>query len=214
INCIYPSDLVPFTRRPLFVVIDGDNNEAFGAINGAKKGETAAILLSPRTSFHRTNADSPHHSGSLFTAFLTAPLQAFCLLLGLTASDVEMDTYFMAEKLLSSSLNDWGLNLAALDSLHPVWAQILGDPFLRRLVLRFLFCRAVLTLHAPTFDKKEFIPKCVPSLPASLLPSTVTCQTLIMQIANIFGATDSFIFSEHFVLTENIHGDTDSMSSS
>lgn len=31
INCIYPSDLVPFTRRPLFLVIDGDGNEAFEA---------------------------------------------------------------------------------------------------------------------------------------------------------------------------------------
>ena len=83
------------------------------------------------------------------------------------------------------------------------------------LLYRFLFCRAVLTLHAPTFNKKEFIPKCVPSLPASLLPSTVTCQTIIMQIANIFGATDSFIISEQLVPPENIHGgDADSMSSS
>ena len=31
INCIYPSDLVPFTRRPLFLVIDGDNNDGFEA---------------------------------------------------------------------------------------------------------------------------------------------------------------------------------------
>lgn len=61
------------------------------AINGAEKGETAAILLSPRTSYHCTSSDSPHHpSGSLFTVFLAAPLQAFCLLIGITGSDVEM----------------------------------------------------------------------------------------------------------------------------
>ncbi|GMN38994.1 hypothetical protein TIFTF001_008226 [Ficus carica] len=217
-NCIYPSDIVPFTRRPLFLVIDGDRNEAFEAINGAEKGEAAAVLLSASTSYHYTSTDSPHHSsGSLFTLFLTAPVQALCLLLGVSGSDVEMDTYFKAQNLLSSSLNDWGSHLVASDSLHPVWAQVLGDPFLRRLVLRFLFCRATLALYAPTFNKKEFIPRCVPSLPEFLLPSAVTCQTLVMQIANVFGATGRFKIVEEAVLAaENTThgGDTDSMSSS
>ncbi|XP_024022028.1 protein SCAI isoform X1 [Morus notabilis] len=216
INCIFPSDIVPFTRRPLFLVVDGDKNEAFEAIYGAEKGETAAILLSPSTLYHCTSGNSPHHSnGSLFTAFITAPVQAFCLLLGISGSDVELDTYFKAENLLSSSLNVWGSHLVATDSLHPVWAQILGDPFLRRLVLRFLFCRAVLALYAPTFNKKEFIPRCMPSLPESLSPSTATCQTVVAQIANVFGATSSFRISEEVALAENItHGDTDSISSS
>uniref|UniRef100_A0A803Q4A2 RNase H type-1 domain-containing protein n=1 Tax=Cannabis sativa TaxID=3483 RepID=A0A803Q4A2_CANSA len=215
INCIYPSDLVPFTRRPLFLVIDGDSNEAFEAINGAAKGEMAAILLSPRSSYHCTSTGSPLHStGSLFTVFLTAPLQAFCLLLCISDSDVEMDTFVKAEKLISSFLKDWGVKLAASDSLHPVWAQILNDPFLRRLVLRFLFCQAVLALHAPTFNKDEFVPKSLPALPPSFLPSTVLCQTLVMQLANIFGATNSFIFSDSVALPENAYGDTDSMSSS
>ncbi|KAM6567988.1 hypothetical protein CsatA_027116 [Cannabis sativa] len=215
INCIYPSDLVPFTRRPLFLVIDGDSNEAFEAINGAAKGEMAAILLSPRSSYHCTSTGSPLHStGSLFTVFLTAPLQAFCLLLCISDSDVEMDTFVKAEKLISSFLKDWGVKLAASDSLHPVWAQILNDPFLRRLVLRFLFCQAVLALHAPTFNKDEFVPKSLPALPPSFLPSTVLCQTLVMQLANIFGATNSFVFSDSVALPENAYGDTDSMSSS
>lgn len=40
--------------------------------------------------------------------------------------------------LLSSLLNDWGLMLVASDTLDPVWAQSLGDPFLRRLLLRYI----------------------------------------------------------------------------
>lgn len=47
------------------------------------------------------------------------------------------DTYTEAEKLLSSSLNDWGSTLATSDNLDLVWAQILRDPFLRRLLLRY-----------------------------------------------------------------------------
>ncbi|KAB1221388.1 hypothetical protein CJ030_MR2G013115 [Morella rubra] len=29
LNCIYPSDFIPFTRRPLYLVIDSDNSKAF-----------------------------------------------------------------------------------------------------------------------------------------------------------------------------------------
>ena len=61
-------------------------------INGAEKGEPAAMLLSPSSLSPPVAAvdTSRHPTGSLFTIFLTAPLQAFCLLLGFSSSDVEM----------------------------------------------------------------------------------------------------------------------------
>lgn len=213
LNSIYPTDLIPFTRRPLFIVIDSDSSEAFKAISGAEKGEPAAIILSPSCSIPLTTGDSSrHHSGSLLTMFLSTPLQAFCLLIGLSGPDVEMDTYNKAEKLLSSSLNAWGLTLATSDMLDPVWAQILGDPFLRRLLLRFLFCRAVLTLFAPSSGKKEFHPECMPSLPTSLQPNASACQTVVLQMATVFGAKKKFIFSEGIVLPA--HSDVEMASSS
>ncbi|TQD95086.1 hypothetical protein C1H46_019292 [Malus baccata] len=214
VNNIYPSDLVPFTRRPLVLVIDCDSSEAFEAINGVQKGETVAMLLSSSSSYHATLSSSRQSSGSLFTIFLTAPVQAFCLLLGISGSDIDMETFDKAEKLLSSSLSDWGSTLVTLDTIDPVWAQILSDPFLRRLLLRFIFCRAVLSLFAPTFNKKEFIPKCTPCLPVSVSPMSTACQTVILQTANIFGATSKFIFSEGLELPENRQGDTESMSCS
>ncbi|KAL7258442.1 hypothetical protein ACSBR1_004549 [Camellia fascicularis] len=198
LDCIYPCDFIPFTRRPLLLVVESDNSKAFKAINGAEKGEPAALLLSPSSS-----SIMPHPNGSLFTSFLTAPLQAFCLLLGISGSDSETDTCNKAENLLSSLLNDWGMTLAASDTLDPVWAQVLSDPFLRRLLLRFIFCRTVLTLYAPTFNKKEFLPECMPCLPEAVLPLAATSQTGILQIANLFGATNSFIFSEGITLPES-----------
>lgn len=198
LDCIYPCDFIPFTRRPLLLVVESDNSNAFKAINGAEKGEPAALLLSPSSS-----SIMPHPNGSLFTSFLTAPLQAFCLLLGISGSDSETDTCNKAENLLSSLLNDWGMTLAASDTLDPVWAQVLSDPFLRRLLLRFIFCQTVLTLYAPTFNKKEFLPECMPCLPEAVLPLAATSQTAILQIANLFGATNSFIFSEGITLPES-----------
>ncbi|KAF8412803.1 hypothetical protein HHK36_000773 [Tetracentron sinense] len=254
LNCIYPSDLLPFTRRPLFLIIDSDSSQAFKAgleykglggtgdidrdgrmaaggcysdgkwliannhikgtdggrfvqaINGSEKGEPTAMLLSPSSPSPTAAVGSSRHAtGSQFTMFLTAPLQAFCLLLGFSGSSIEMDVYNKADKLLSSSLNDWGLKLATSDTLNSVWAQVLCDPFLRRILLRFIFCRAVVTLYAPTFNKKEFLPECMPPLPESVLPMTATAQTIVLQIANIFCATNHFIFSDGIMLPANWH---------
>lgn len=204
LNGIYPCDLLPFTRRPLFLVIDSDSSKAFTALSGSEKGESVAMLLSPAISLPISTVDSSRQpSGSSFTSFLTIPLQAFILMLGFTGADIDMDMYGKADKLLSSSLNEWGLLLAASDNLNSVWAQTLGDPFLRRLILRFIFCRTVMALYAPTFNKTEFLPECIPSLPDAVLPTSDTCQRTVLQLADTFGATNKFNFSKEMMLSEN-----------
>lgn len=61
------------------------------AITGKEKGERIAMLLSPTSSSPTPGLDSiSQPSGSIFTSFLTAPLQAFLLLIGFSGSDVEM----------------------------------------------------------------------------------------------------------------------------
>ncbi|MED6110107.1 hypothetical protein PIB30_039916 [Stylosanthes scabra] len=197
LNCVYPSDFLPFTRRPLLLVIDNDNSKAFKVISGAEKGESIAMLLSPSCSPPTASDSSSHISnGSLFTMFLTTPLQAFCLLLGFSGTDIDLDTYNKAEILLSSSLNNWGVALATTDALNPVWGQVLGDPFIRRILLRFMFCEAVLTSYAPARDKSEFLPTCVPSLPTPVLPPNNSYQNVILQLAEIFGGAKYFLFLE------------------
>ncbi|KZV21807.1 protein SCAI, partial [Dorcoceras hygrometricum] len=164
------------------------------ALSGSEKGEPIGMLLSPAISLPLPAADlSRQHSGSLFTSFLTAPLQSLVLLLGLNGFDIEKDLYSKAEKLLQSSSNEWGSLLAASDNLDPVWSQILCDPFLRRLLLRFVFCRAVLFLYAQSSNKIEFVPECMPPLPEVVSPVSSTCHALVAQLADIFGATDRFI---------------------
>lgn len=195
-NSIYPSDFLPFTRRPLLLIIDNENSKAFKVITEAEKGESVAMLLSPSRLPPFVSDCSHSSNGSLFTMFLTAPLQAFCLLLGFSGTDIDLDLYNKAETLLSSSLNNWGLALASTDTLDPVWGQVLGDPFIRRLLMRFIFCQTVLTSYAPVYDKNEFLPTCVPSLPTPVLAPCCSYQSVILQLAGIFGATKHFIFSE------------------
>ncbi|KAI3905033.1 hypothetical protein MKX01_017279 [Papaver californicum] len=207
-NCICASDLIPFTRRPLFLIIDSDSSHSFKTLGGAEMGEPSAVLLSPTSPSPATSVpfDSfGHPSGSQFTMFLTAPLQAFCRLVGLSGSNINMAAYDEADKLLTLSLNAWGSTLATSDTLDPVWAQILCDPFLRRILLRFTFCRAVLALYAPTFNNKEFVPDCLPHLPDSVLPMTKASQTAILQIANTLGVANQFKFTEGNSAPENGH---------
>lgn len=57
-NNLYPGDLLPFTRRPLFLIIDSDSSHAFKVIHGAERGEPSALLLSPsRSSFKISSTD-------------------------------------------------------------------------------------------------------------------------------------------------------------
>ncbi|KAI3895542.1 hypothetical protein MKW92_027464 [Papaver armeniacum] len=205
-NCICPSDLIPFTRRPLFLIIDSDSSHSFKTLRGAEMGEPSAVLLSPVSPSPATSVpfdSSGHSSGSQFTMFLTAPLQAFCRLVGLSGSNIDMAAYNEADKLLTLSLNAWGSTLATSDTLDPVWAQILCDPFLRRILVRFTFCRAVLALYAPTFNNKEFVPDCLPHLPDSVLPMTRASQTAVLQIAHTFGVANQFRFTEESSASEN-----------
>ncbi|KAI3826869.1 hypothetical protein L1987_00928 [Smallanthus sonchifolius] len=202
-NMVYPSDLLPFTRRPLFLIIDSDSSKVFQAINMAQKGEPVAILLSPAVSFPIHGAiDSPLPSGSQFTSFLTVPLQALIVLLGISGSDIQTENLNKAHKILSLSLNKWGEMLASSDTIHPVWAHVLRDPFLRRLLLRFIFCRAVFALYAPTSGKKEYLPECSPSLPDAFLPTTPSSIATVLQIADIFGAATMFNIRERIILPD------------
>ncbi|KAJ6807169.1 protein SCAI [Iris pallida] len=198
-NYLYPCDLIPFTRKPLFLVIDSYNSHAFKVIHGAEKGETTIMLLSPSARappVASSNDSSRYQYGSQFTMFLTAPVQAFCSLTGISGVDVDKDTYDKAEKLFSLSLSEWETALLKSDSLHPIWVEILGDPFLRRLLLRFIFCRAVLALYSPTFQKGKFIPSCLPQLPDSVSPETRSSQSAVLRLAEFFGTTKHFSFFE------------------
>ncbi|CAL9749133.1 unnamed protein product [Musa acuminata subsp. burmannicoides] len=216
-NFIYPCDLIPFTRKPIFLVIDSDKSQAFKVIHGAEKGETTAILLSPSSRPPPLTSSSEYarfQNGSQFTMFLTAPVQAFCFLIGISGMNFDRDKYDKAEKLLSFSLNEWERTLITSNGLHPVWIEVLGDPFLRRLLLRFIFCEAVLALYAPTRHQEEFLPDCLPHLPDSVNPESAISQSAVMQLADFLGVTNQFVFAEGIVPSEPGTDDADRIVSS
>eukprot|EP01018_Ginkgo_biloba_P034786 Gb_34687 [translate_table: standard] len=178
-------------------------------ISGSERGEPAALLLSPTVQPVCANTSSTDSSrypnnGNLFTFFLTAPLLAFCRLVGLSTSNLGMAAYDQAEKLLSSFLSDWGMILAMSHSLDLVWARILSDPFLRRLILRFIFCRACLALYAPSLNKKECIPECLPRLPDEVLHTSTTVESCVFHLARCLQVVDQFTFSASISISDDM----------
>ncbi|PPS16112.1 hypothetical protein GOBAR_AA04465 [Gossypium barbadense] len=188
---LYPGDIIPFTRRPLFLVIDSDSSHAFKA----ERGEKAALLLSPfRPMFKDPFSADITQNGSQFTFFLTAPLQAFCQMTGFALSDSDIEVLKNAENILSTAFSKWEVILCKSLSLDLVWAQVLSDPFLRRLIIRFIFCRAVLSAFCPPEESEQYVPVCLPQLPNSLSPKAEVVQSSVSQLANHLNVADGFHF--------------------
>ncbi|KAM3283143.1 protein SCAI [Capsicum chacoense] len=195
LNNLYPGDLIPFTRRPLFLIIDSDKSDAFKVLHGAERGEKSALFLSPlRPSFKNPGTDVTQ-TGSQFTLFLTAPLQAFCQLVGLVSSDKDLDCSDEADGIISTAFAEWEVILCTSISLDLVWAQVVSDPFLRRLILRFIFCRAVLGLFCLQEHGDEYLPVCLPKLPDTFSPNSETVQPAIRRLAKLLKVGDCFRFS-------------------
>ena len=87
-NCLHPEDLIPFTRKPLFTIVDSNNSHAYKNVKSVF-GKPFVCLLSPHqnptsikgTSFGfwrlRFICDVDYSQiGSLFTMFLHSPLKA------------------------------------------------------------------------------------------------------------------------------------------
>ncbi|XP_027075102.1 uncharacterized protein [Coffea arabica] len=183
-NNLYPGDIIPFTRRPIFLIVDSDNSHAFKVLHGAERGETPALFLSPlRPSFKNPTDSDTMHFGSQFTLFLTAPFQAFCQLVGFTLSDDDVDVRTDADNIISTAFSEWEVILCTSTSLHLVWAQVLSDHLLRRLILRFIFCRAVLTFFCLRDMSDQYLPVCLPEFPPSLSPSSEVVLSAVFRIA-------------------------------
>ena len=76
VSCLHPGDLYFCTRKPLCIIVDSDNSNAFKSIPRLF-AQPILILMSPE------EVPQPFHeqqNGSLFTLFLHCPLTALCLI--------------------------------------------------------------------------------------------------------------------------------------
>jgi len=96
-------------------------------------------------------------------------------------------------KNLNAALEQYEETLCTSVGLNIVWRQILPDPFLRRLILRFIFCRAVFFYFHPV-EHGEHLPTCLPSLPESVSPNAKAIKTPILLLAENLVVSNRFHF--------------------
>eukprot|EP01130_Rhizamoeba_saxonica_P001892 TRINITY_DN11716_c0_g1_i1.p1 TRINITY_DN11716_c0_g1~~TRINITY_DN11716_c0_g1_i1.p1 ORF type:complete len:506 (+),score=65.86 TRINITY_DN11716_c0_g1_i1:2-1519(+) len=180
IECLYPEDISPFTRKPLFMVIDSYYSSNF--LNIPNRFNTPlAVLCSP----NKYPSDSPESSqiGSIFTYFLHEPIEAFCVMFGkrLVSSNQRNQCYDCLEAMYSE------LNNAIYTIDEPRLRFFLDDNILRLLIFHYIFYYSVMLLHISCDE--TYLPRSSPDL--NILSNNTVLQT-ILSIAKILGIEHNF----------------------
>ncbi|KAK0084283.1 hypothetical protein PV325_007327 [Microctonus aethiopoides] len=187
-HCLYPGDLYPFTRKPLFVIVDSDNSYVFQQIP-RYFGQPLMVLMSPQET--PSTLRDLRHGGSLFTLFLHSPLAAFCLICNVGSLAVhhwERCQSYVERFLIEAS------RLVVRSRCESSILQFFGDDFLRLLVVRYVFCDVVLHLHR-LFRGRHQRPCCHPSLPEADVLQHPALHHIVLDLAACIDARDHFLDS-------------------
>ncbi|XP_036384079.1 protein SCAI-like [Megalops cyprinoides] len=193
-HCLHPGDLFPFTRKPLFIIVDSSNSTAYKNFSNLF-GQPLVCLLSP-TVYPKSMKDQSQR-GSLFTLFLYSPLMAFLFICDLCS--LRQGLWEKAQEFLRKVYRDIGQLVTHSHSIDQAFLQFYGDEFLRLLLIRFVFCSAVLRLHKLFRESRSF-PESFPPLPkqdtveSSVLQKHVLDLATMLEVQNLFydSAPDSY----------------------
>ncbi|XP_066581314.1 protein SCAI [Prorops nasuta] len=184
-HCLYPGDLYPFTRKPLFVVVDSENSFVFQQIP-RYFGQPLMVLMSPQDT--PSSLRDLRHGGSLFTLFLHAPLAAFCLICNV--GSLAVHHWERCQRYIERFLNE-ASQLVLRSRCESSVLQFFGDDFLRLLLVRYVFCDVVLHLHR-SFRGRQQRPRCHPPLPDTDVLEHPSLHHMVLDLAACLDARDLF----------------------
>ncbi|KAI9262404.1 hypothetical protein BDA99DRAFT_511113 [Phascolomyces articulosus] len=165
VHCLHPADLIPFTRKPLFLIVDSSSSGAFNAIPNIFD-QPVMSLMSPVE--YPSSVQDRSEIGSLFTLFLHTPLLGFC-----SVSDIgNLDQSIWDEcvALISSMEQKIGETLLSHPDVDGHVKRFMSDEFLWTFIVRFTLCCIILRCHSSFKDEKTF-PSCYPPLPGTVYSS-------------------------------------------
>ncbi|KAJ1725971.1 hypothetical protein LPJ61_005512 [Coemansia biformis] len=157
VNTVHPADLVPFTRKPFFLIVESNSSTAYRGMANLFN-QPLLCLLSP------TEYPVAASAGSIYTFFLHSPAVAFCVLSQITS--MAAARWGELERRMAAA-EDLALELAAAAMPASV-RRFLGDDFLRQIIARHVLCCAVLRLHLD-FNRPEHWPQASPECFAEAL---------------------------------------------
>uniref|UniRef100_A0A3B4VAC5 Suppressor of cancer cell invasion n=1 Tax=Seriola dumerili TaxID=41447 RepID=A0A3B4VAC5_SERDU len=184
-HCLHPGDLFPFTRKPLFVIVDSSNSTAYKSLYFMMSSHCMSLTcaLSPLT------CPDQSQRGSLFTLFLYSPLLAFSSVCGLNS--VRRGLWDRAQEFLRKVYRDIGQMITRSRTIDQAFLQFFGDEFLRLLLIRFVFCSAALRLHKLFRESRSF-PESYPELPKQDTVESSLLQKHVLELATMLDVQSLF----------------------
>ncbi|KAJ2908849.1 hypothetical protein GGI21_002475, partial [Coemansia aciculifera] len=162
VNTVHPADLVPYTRKPFFLVVESESSSAYKDMPNLFN-QPLLCLLSP------TQYPIASSSGSIYTFFLHSPIVAFCVISQITSMAAEQ---WAEAETLFNEFEDLILELLYTYVASGQVRKFLGDDFLRQIVVRHVLCCVVLSLHSE-FVKPEHLPQSSPERFANVVDAPV-----------------------------------------
>ncbi|CAO3667386.1 unnamed protein product [Umbelopsis vinacea] len=194
---LYPGDLIPFTRKPMFLIVDSNNSWAFKDMINVFDQPLMAIL-SPTE--YPSSVQDKSEIGSLFTLFLHAPLLGFCAVSDI--GNLEQTNWNQCV----AKVNDIEAKITDLLYTHPeIDASVLRfmqDDFLRSFIVRTVLCTVILRYHLSFKEEKASTPCSYPSthppLPQDILSSSEVIimlrdLTLLADVSTYFTFPASYV---------------------
>ncbi|EGF83974.1 hypothetical protein BATDEDRAFT_34022 [Batrachochytrium dendrobatidis JAM81] len=187
IHTLHPHDLVPFTRRPMFVIVDSNNSVAFKDFPKVFN-QPFACLMSPTE--YPTAIKDTTHIGGLFTLFLHAPVKGFTFVCD--QSQLSPDIWSQcvvhadATEKIITDLIEKDVNI---DKSYKRFTQ---DDFLRNFIVRYIFCYSILEHHNAFKDPKH-LPTAYPPIPSSIMTSPELI-TKIQELVKLASAESLYSF--------------------
>uniref|UniRef100_A0A670KEP2 Suppressor of cancer cell invasion n=1 Tax=Podarcis muralis TaxID=64176 RepID=A0A670KEP2_PODMU len=187
-HCLHPGDLYPFTRKPLFIIVDSSNSVAYKNFTNLF-GQPLVCLLSP-TAYPKALQDQSQR-GSLFTFFLNNPLMAFLFVSGL--SSMRKGLWDKCHDYLRKINRDIAQLLTHSRSIDQAFLQFFGDEFLRLLLTRFIFCSATMRMHKIFRQETRNYPESYPQLPRDETVENPHLQKHILELASMLDVRNVFL---------------------
>jgi hypothetical protein len=185
-HCLHPGDLYPFTRKPLFIIIDSDNSSAFEHWPNLF-GQPLVCLLSPEEI--PTSLQDQHQKGNIFTLFLHSPLMAFCHVVNIV--DVPVSLWDKCLTIVDRFIADSSRLLSRSRTLDLSFVQFFGDDFLRILLLRYVFCYMTLRMHK-AFRGPRYCPMSYPAMPKEEVLENHHLQKNVLELASVLEVRSLF----------------------
>ncbi|KAF9578291.1 hypothetical protein BGW38_005994, partial [Lunasporangiospora selenospora] len=164
-HCLHPGDILPFTRKPMFMIVDSNNSDVFSEMPRIFYPPFMS-LLSPTE--YPTSIPGTSPVGGLFTLFLHAPLLAFSFICEI--EHISPDTWEQCNGLITQAETKIAELLAVATLAEKPIKRFLQDDFLRQFIIRFALCHAILNAHV-AFTEPKHMPSSYPTLPTFVLES-------------------------------------------